>query len=115
MRIEITAGGIYGAEGEIPVGTELTVKAEPKGWAGRYRVIGRGADGRTAITNPADEFVPPVGPFEAKEKAAGWWAIFDGAGEVVGKAVRKDALDGFNDLGDDDKLAFAVEHAKAAD
>lgn len=58
MRIEITKGGIYGAQGEIPVGTELTVKEEPKAWAGRYRVIGK-TDGKTAVTNdgpkPYDE------------------------------------------------------------
>lgn len=36
MRIKITAGGIYGAEGELPIGTELTVESPPAGWAGRY-------------------------------------------------------------------------------
>lgn len=53
MRIEITATGIYGQNGEIPVGTELTVKEEPTGWAGRYRVI---ADekGKTPVINPLD-------------------------------------------------------------
>lgn len=50
MRIEITKGGIFGSNGEIPVGTELTVKDEPKAWAGRYRVIGK-TDGKTAVTN----------------------------------------------------------------
>jgi hypothetical protein len=40
MRIEITGRGIYGANGEVAVGTVLTLKNEPKGWAGRYRVIG---------------------------------------------------------------------------
>jgi len=58
MRIEITAGGIYGAEGKpVPIGTVLTVSEEPKGWAGRYRVIGK-TEGKTAVTNepkPYDE------------------------------------------------------------
>lgn len=36
MRIKITAGGIYGSDGEIPVGTELKVESVPAGWAGRY-------------------------------------------------------------------------------
>jgi predicted RNase H-like nuclease (RuvC/YqgF family) len=36
MRIKITAGGIYGSEGELPIGTELTVENAPAGWDGRY-------------------------------------------------------------------------------
>lgn len=36
MRIKIIQGGIYGAAGEIPVGTELKVESVPEGWAGRY-------------------------------------------------------------------------------
>lgn len=53
MRIEITAKGIYGADGEIPVGTELTVSDEPLGWAGRYRVLSDGK-GKTFVANPLD-------------------------------------------------------------
>ena len=54
-RIKITARGIYGADGkEIPVGTELTVKAEPTAWAGRYETISGGdAKGKKTVTNPA--------------------------------------------------------------
>ena len=56
MKIEITAGGIYGANGELPVGTVLEVKAEPKGWAGRYRVVSGGDEEcKTAIVNPDNE------------------------------------------------------------
>ena len=51
MKIRITAGGIFGADGETPVGTELTVKDEPKGWDGRYEVIGED-EGKKAVTNP---------------------------------------------------------------
>lgn len=59
MRIEITKRGIYGDQGEIPVGTELTVKDEPKGWAGRYRVISGGSPkAKAAVTNPADDGEP---------------------------------------------------------
>ncbi len=39
MRIRITASGIYGAAGEIPIGEEFDVKEAPKGWEGRYAVI----------------------------------------------------------------------------
>ncbi|MBB4798008.1 hypothetical protein HNP32_001732 [Brevundimonas bullata] len=126
-RIKITAGGIHDGEGkEIPVGTELTVQGEPTAWAGRYETISAGEKpGKTPVTNPKAgekpgndqppaEFVPPVGPFTAKEKSPGWWSIFDGADQPVGKSVRKNDLDGFDSLSDDDKLAFATESAKAA-
>jgi hypothetical protein len=39
MRIKITASGIYGADGEIPVGAEFDVSEEPAGWNGRYVVV----------------------------------------------------------------------------
>lgn len=52
MRVKITAGGIYGADGEIPIGTEITVENEPLGWAGRYEVISGDEDGKTAVINP---------------------------------------------------------------
>lgn len=55
MKIEITAAGIYGAKGEVPVGTIVDVKTEPKGWQGRYRVVsGKGEkdSGKTPVTNP---------------------------------------------------------------
>lgn len=52
MRIKITKGGIYGADGEIPVGTELNLKSEPKGWDGRYEVIGgRTTDKHEPVNN----------------------------------------------------------------
>lgn len=125
-RIKITAGGIYGGDGkEVPIGTEVTVKEEPTAWAGRYEVISGDGKGKTAVTNPKGdgkgkdeqppaEFVAPEGPFTAKEKSPGWWAIFDGKDQPVGKAVRKNDLEGFDGLSDDDKAAFAAEHAKAA-
>jgi hypothetical protein len=51
MRIRITAGGIYGANGEVAIGTELELKEAPKGWAGRYVVIGEDPkDGTVALT-----------------------------------------------------------------
>ncbi|MGR3574022.1 MAG: hypothetical protein ACU0CF_04705 [Sagittula sp.] len=51
MKIKITKRGVYGAAGEIPVGTEVDVKEEPKAWAGRYEVIS-GAKTKAAVTNP---------------------------------------------------------------
>lgn len=54
MKIKITGGGIFGQDGEIAIGTQLTVKEEPKGWAGRYEVISGGdTEGKKAVANPA--------------------------------------------------------------
>lgn len=40
MRIRITSPGIYGSSGEVPVGTEFTVKGDmPAGWGGKYEVV----------------------------------------------------------------------------
>ncbi|MDX0610770.1 hypothetical protein GOC90_25440 [Sinorhizobium medicae] len=51
MKIRITRGGIFGKDGEIAVGTELDVKEEPKGWAGRYEVIsGGGGKNKEAVS-----------------------------------------------------------------
>ena len=39
MRIRVTSGGIYGADGEVSIGTEFTVSSIPKGWAGRVEIV----------------------------------------------------------------------------
>jgi hypothetical protein len=110
VRISITAGGIYDATGsEIPVGTELTVKAEPKGWAGRYTVLSD-SKGKTAVTNDS----APAGPFTVNDGGKGWWDILDAKGEKVGKSVREDDAKAFDTMSDEEKAAFAAEHAKAA-
>lgn len=52
MRIKITAGGIYGAEGEVAIGTEVTLAEVPEGWEGRYTVIDADdTEGKEPITN----------------------------------------------------------------
>lgn len=58
MKIEITASGIFGADGEIPVGTVVDMKSAPQGWNGRYRIVSGETEGKTAITNPAKEADP---------------------------------------------------------
>lgn len=56
MKIQITGGGIYGANGdEIAIGTEFDVENEPTGWAGRYAVLKEGGKGKTAVVNPEPE------------------------------------------------------------
>lgn len=48
-----------------------------------------------------DEF---KAPFEAKDKGAGWWAIYDAGGKEV-KSLRKDDAEIFNSLSDENKAA----------
>ena len=115
MRIKITAPGIYASTGEeIPVGTELDIAdhddTTPHPWAGRFETISGSRDGKTPINNDTPA---PVGPFTVGEKSPGWYSIKDGSGSEVGKALRKDDADAFETLSDDDKTAFAAEHAKA--
>lgn len=55
VRIRITAGGIYGAAGEVPVGTEVELAEEPLAWAGRYVVLGTTDDKADAVTGSDPE------------------------------------------------------------
>lgn len=61
-------------------------------------------DKEPAVPVPAAD---PKGPFEAKAKGAGWWAIFDADGKEVGKSMREDDAAAFNSLTDDEKLEYA--------
>ena len=110
-RIKITAGGIYGGDGqEVPVGTELTVKGEPTGWAGRYQVLSGSGEGKTPVTNPEGG---ETGDYTVQDGGNGWWSILDANGQKVGKGLREDDAKAFEGLSDEDKAAFATEHAKA--
>ena len=51
MKIRITAGGIHGVDGEIAIGTELTVTDEPTGWHGRYVVLADAGADAAPVTN----------------------------------------------------------------
>ena len=50
VKIRITKRGIFGANGPIPVGFEMTCQREPKCWAGKYEVISE-TEGKEAVTN----------------------------------------------------------------
>lgn len=105
----LTSTGIYGKNGvEMAVGEELVLDEEPKGWAGRYDIIQGGeADGKAAIVNPATT------SYAVKEKGAGWFVITKD-GEEVTKSIRKDGLEGFDEMSDEDKAIFAELHKKEA-
>ena len=105
----LSSTGIYGADGkEMEVGHVLTLKEEPKGWAGRYDILDGDSAGedkakdkggaKTAVINPAEA----KAPFQAKDKGGGWWAIYDADGKEV-KSLRKDDAEIFNALSDEDK------------
>jgi hypothetical protein len=102
MRIRITKPGIFGAQGEIPVGTEIEVKSEPTGWAGRYDVISGGEEGKTPVVNPAGEGLKAV------HRGGGSFSIMRGDEEVAEKLTKADA-DAFNAMSDEDKAAYVAK------
>jgi hypothetical protein len=57
----LNSTGIYGKNGvEMPVGHEMDVAEEPKGWAGRFDVLSKGdKEGKTAVVNPAKSTKKP--------------------------------------------------------
>ena len=60
MRIRITGRGIFGVDGEIPVGTEIDVKSEPKGWVGRYEIVtGEAPKEAVFVANPVTDLIDP--------------------------------------------------------
>lgn len=93
MEIRVIAGGIFGADGEIPVGSEFTIQGEiPDAWAKKVEKI----EG-----TPTDA-VPIVNPdLSAKSKKR--------------TALEKQAGDlgiGFSSEATDDELAAAIKTAK---
>lgn len=113
MKIEITAGGVYGRDGkELGIGDVLDLKEEPKALAGRYRVVSGGGrtEGKTAVTNPAEATGPKL-PLEAKDTGGGWYTVTDADGAERGKKLRKEDAEAFNALSDEDKLALLKDEA----
>lgn len=121
MKIEILApfkgaisSGLYGKpseenpSGELKIGEIIEVTKEPIDWAGRYRVVD-GSTEKTALTNPASGGVQQTVGYAVKEKSPGWFVITKD-GEPVSKSLRKDDVEGFESLSDEDKAAFAELH-----
>lgn len=53
MKIRVIAGGIFGQDGEIPVGTEFSIKGDvPESWAKKVAVLEEAAADAVAVTNP---------------------------------------------------------------
>ena len=79
MRIEITKGGIYNQNGPVPVGTQMDVPDDFKGWANKYRVISTG-EGKTL--EPA---TPAPGPEDLQWENPGLVSLRNQYEQVVGK------------------------------
>lgn len=56
-RIEIIARGIYGAAGEVPVGSVHDVSAVPAGWAEKVRVLADEGEMDIALTSITTEAI----------------------------------------------------------
>ncbi len=52
-KIEIIAGGIFGADKELAIGEQHDVDHIPPGWAEKVRIISDEAAKRQGVTNPA--------------------------------------------------------------
>jgi hypothetical protein len=126
MRIQITAGGIYGSQGEIPVGTKLEVSSVPDGWAGRYVDLDKQgdepvADGTDALKARVTELEgivaerdKEIADFKAKLPKPSLKAEHHGGGKfnvTEGETLHLSGLskadaDAFNAMSDEDKAAF---------
>lgn len=113
IRLKAPAGldstGIYGKDGkEMPVGHEMEVADDFTGWNGRFDILSGGpVEGAQPVTNPADEGY-------AVKKKGGGYSVITLDGEEVTKALRKDDLEGFEELTDEDKAAFVELNKKEA-
>lgn len=113
MDIKITAGGVYGADGEYPIGTIIKGLAEaPHGIDGRYDAIDETGE-KVLVVNPASTAPAGGAPYEARAKddAPGWFQVYDSAGNPVGKAMRQADAESFNALSDADKAEFVKADA----
>ncbi|WP_420478240.1 hypothetical protein [Brevundimonas sp. FT23028] len=111
MRIKITGSGIFNSEGqEIEVGTELDVKNEPTGWAGRYEIISGGnTKGKKGVTNPKDGDTKGL---KAEHHGGGKFKITRGEETLLSDLSKADA-DAFNALSEEDKAAFVADQKKS--
>lgn len=65
MKIEITKPGIFGKNGQIAVGTIITIKSElPKGWEGKYRIVEEApaADAKPVTNDGKAKAAAPAAP-----------------------------------------------------
>ncbi|MCO6407354.1 hypothetical protein [Hoeflea alexandrii] len=111
MKLEITQKGIFDQNGkEAEIGSTIDVKGDtvPAWLVNKCRPVG--GSGKKAVTNPAqDPVTPVVEGYAVAEKSPGWLVV-NKDGVAVTKAMRKDELEGFDAMSDEDKGAFAELH-----
>lgn len=92
IRLKAPAGldstGIYGKDGkEMPVGTELDLHDEPKGWAGRYDIISggdrKGKDALTGVGPGNGDDGEPKSAAEVLKLASGQFMTFKAAAKKL--------------------------------
>ena len=106
MKIEITGKGIFGLKGEVPIGTIIDVKEEPKGLVGRYRVVSGGdAKGKEAITNPKAKGKEADAGIKAEHHGGGRFNVTEGETVLLSGLSKADA-DAFNAMSEEDKRAY---------
>lgn len=88
-KIEIIAGGIFGADKELAIGEQYDVDHVPPGWAEKVRIISGEPIKAQGVTNPAKS-----------NKRKGLEAQAEKAGVIL------------NDEMSDDDLAAAIKTAK---
>lgn len=82
---------------------EMEVEKARTNWAGVHK-------SDAGSNDPADF----TGPFAARDKGKGWWAIFDAANAQVGGNIRQPDAISFNDMSEEDKQEYVnAELAKA--
>lgn len=115
MKVQITAGGVYGKPteknptGELPIGTELTLEEIPAELAGRVTVISGGE--KVLTVNPAQDAPTGGPPYEVKEASPGWYQIYDSAGAEVGKKLRQADAETFKALLAEEQAEFLAGEA----
>jgi len=131
----IQSTGVYGKDGEYPVGHALTLpEGVPLIGSGyeRHEVISKGttaahetATGATSGTDDVSGTAKDAGQVQdadltattgytvAESESAGWWVITDKDGAQVGPKLRKADADAFSALKPDEQDEYAAQHVEA--
>lgn len=67
-----------------------------------------------AEKKPSPAVADLTGPFEAKVKGSGWWAIYDADGNQVGKNIRESEGMSFNGMNEEDKAEWVKAETAAS-
>lgn len=108
MKLEVTQKGVHDARGQrVAVGDVIEVEGDtvPAWLVNKVRVAGE-TSGKTLVVNPSMGYA-------VNQKGVGWFFVSKD-GVPVTKSLRKDDLEGFADMSDEDKAAFVELHKAEA-